>query len=264
MFNDGQTVEAYEERKAKEIAKGYNGNGGGTPLAMAVRLWPTATMTDCKAGGTAENWTKESGRHSGTTLTDAAVRLWPTPDSSQSGGPRVRRPENSSEERGPNFHQQVYLSEIAEKTARAWPTPATRDYKGENLKTYADRGGMSKGEQLPNFVRFLWTTPRASDGEKGGPNQSWGAGGTPLSTQARHSPFSLPDLTTPPLGSTSSPASPDSLRPFRLNPAFVEWLMGLPIGWTSFEPWAMESYLYRQRTRLLYLLQCLSTANNQP
>lgn len=30
----------------------------------------------------------------------------------------------------------------------------------------------------------LWSTPRSSDGEKGGPNQAFGAGGVPLPAQA--------------------------------------------------------------------------------
>jgi len=36
--------------------------------------------------------------------------------------------------------------------ARAWPTPAARDYRHPNAKTYEERGGGSKGEQLPNAV----------------------------------------------------------------------------------------------------------------
>lgn len=45
----------------------------------------------------------------------------------------------------------------------------------------------------------IWGTPRASDGEKGGPNQSFGAGGVPLASQAnqRRSPATLdPGITT--------------------------------------------------------------------
>jgi hypothetical protein len=57
--------------------------------------------------------------------------------------------------------------------ARKWPTPAARDYRHPNSKSYQDRGGGSKGEQLPNAV-----------------------GGS-------------------------------------LNPTWVEWLMGLPLGWTD-------------------------------
>jgi hypothetical protein len=45
-----------------------------------------------------------------------------------------------------------------------------------------------------------------------------------------------------------------------LNPFFVEWLMGLPIGWTCSEPSGMESYLCRQRMLLLFYLECYSAA----
>lgn len=47
------------------------------------RNWPTPTATDAKASGAAAYLTA-SGRHAGTTLTDAAVRLWPTPCTSDS------------------------------------------------------------------------------------------------------------------------------------------------------------------------------------
>jgi hypothetical protein len=36
-----------------------------------------------------------------------------------------------------------------------WPTTAARDYRTPNLKTYAERGGGRKGEQLPNAVHHL-------------------------------------------------------------------------------------------------------------
>ena len=45
----------------------------GTPLGIAVKFWPTPTSTDHKASGSAA-YSTESGRHSGTTLTDATAR----------------------------------------------------------------------------------------------------------------------------------------------------------------------------------------------
>jgi len=57
-----------------------------------------------------------------------------------------------------------------------WPTPAARDFRYPNAKSYSARGGGRKGEQLPNAV--------------GGP----------------------------------------------LNPPWVEWLMGWPVGWTDLKP----------------------------
>jgi len=51
---------------------------------------------------------------------------------------------------------------------RQWPTPCARDHKGGNLKPYSERGGGTKGEQLPNFVRHHFhqvpTTPTDGDG----------------------------------------------------------------------------------------------------
>jgi hypothetical protein len=55
-------------------------------------------------------------------------------------------------------------------------TPASRDYRSPNSKPYSERGGGSKGEQLPNAVCG------------------------------------------------------------QLNPDWVEWLMGWPIGWTGLGP----------------------------
>lgn len=78
LMNDGESPESFEARRQRNRAKGYNGNGQGTPLAMAARMWPTATAQDA-ASTAARNYSTESGRHSGTTLTDA-TRNWATPN----------------------------------------------------------------------------------------------------------------------------------------------------------------------------------------
>ncbi|WP_288199484.1 hypothetical protein [uncultured Pleomorphomonas sp.] len=69
--------------------------------------------------------------------------------------------------------------------AKMWPTPAARDLKGANSADHLQNGsGRLHLDRLPNFVAHLWSTPRASDGEKGGPNMSFGAGGEPLPSMA--------------------------------------------------------------------------------
>ena len=76
--------------------------------------------------------------------------------------------------------------------ARLWPTKSARDYKGANSPEHMDRPGKNHESQLPNFVFHC-----------------------------------LPQgLATPGLGEKSSNGSR------RLNPAFVELLMGWPVGWT--------------------------------
>lgn len=64
-----------------------------------------------------------------------------------------------------------------------------------------------------------------------------GHDGNELLKQAR-------SLSGPPDHTNASPGR-DSLP--KLNPRFVEWLMGLPFGWTDFEPSGTEWSRWRQR-----------------
>jgi len=77
--------------------------------------------------GSGSRNTPNSNAHFGLSLTDAVRgdggrgRLWRTPDAS-------------------------VVSE------RMWPSPPSRDYRFPNALPYAERGGGTKGEQLPNAV----------------------------------------------------------------------------------------------------------------
>jgi hypothetical protein len=71
--NEHETPESWLARRERERAKGRNGNGIGTPLGMAVKLWPTPLGSDGAKGG-------PGARHgSGTPALPKAVTLWPTP-----------------------------------------------------------------------------------------------------------------------------------------------------------------------------------------
>lgn len=105
--------------------------------------------------------------------------------------------------------------------AAQWPTPASRDHKGENSATHVTLtgGGRKHMDQLPNFVMMNFSPP----------------------DPAIHS------------GPQSSPSGLGSRR--RLNPAFVAWLMGLPWWWmnpgvTNSAQAEMESYRCRLRRQL--------------
>ena len=105
-------------------------------------------------------------------------------------------------------------------------------------------------------------TPRASDGEKGGPGMSFGAGGIPLPAQmyAAYSP--TPCATDPhirvekyaqggtPLSwalanhfgpTTNGSSAPSTGKRGVPNPAFPFWLMGFPAAWISGAYAAMRS-----------------------
>lgn len=48
--------------------------------------------------------------------------------------------------------------------ARMFPTPSQRDYRTPNAKSYQERSGTTKGEQLPNFVEHSLPAPLIPDG----------------------------------------------------------------------------------------------------
>jgi hypothetical protein len=70
----------------------------------------------------------------------------------------------------------------------------------------------------------MWATPRASEGFRGSDpertNPESGLQGLKGQVASRHAP------TTPTDGGSGSPTAD-------LNPAFVECLMGLPVGWSD-------------------------------
>jgi len=93
---------------------------------------------------------------------------------------------------------------------RLWPTPRAResnDYQNVNR----DKNGVSRGIALTlNGAVKLWATPTASTGGQ----EPEGTTGRKLTTQVGG----------------------------QLNPTWVEWLMGWPLGWTDLKPLAMDRF----------------------
>lgn len=212
VMNDSQTPEALMARKEREKAKRYNGNGGGVPLAMAAKLWPSPMAAD-------------SDRASGTYA------------------------------RG---------NQTLAGATKNWATPRANDHQPDSPGAKAIRGKL-------NHEAARWSTPRASDGEKGSPQQRGTKGDKPPAGQAAQ--WATPtardwkDGANPSEGTPTNsllgrqaprivirgaqsliPGDPSSL--LSLNPNFVEWLMGWPLGWTSLRCSETESYLSKQRVLL--------------
>lgn len=125
---------------------------------------------------------------------ESQTRHWATPDCNTST--------YSNGKMGPNIREQ----------AAAWPTLASRDYRTPNSKTLEERGGGTKGEQLPNYVEHHFS---------------------PQAQQTQHGPESSPDSHGLPQHSASKNSTTHRLLSRRLNPMFVENLMGWPLDWTS-------------------------------
>lgn len=169
-------------------------------LEQSVANWPTPTARDHKGSG--EATTRADGKLRNDMLDWAAERFWRTPtDDSRRGGPA-----------DPASRKQQGHTVNLQDQATYWSTP--RVAVGEYTR---DRG--QKGSDRPTLEgeAKLWSTPRACSGERS-------SGGNRTEMVSQYLP---PDPATPMDGDTSS-------KPGRsLNPLFVEWLMGWPIGWTG-------------------------------
>lgn len=112
--------------------------------------WPTPMAgTPAQKGNNAAGNTDSSRR-------TVALASWPTPrrEDSESTGAHRGRPDT--------LHSATQLA--------AWATPAARDYRHANSKSYQERTGTTKGEQLNNqTVHGL--TSNGSDAATGKPGQ---------------------------------------------------------------------------------------------
>jgi hypothetical protein len=96
VTNDRETPETFRARQAALKAKGYNGNGAGVPLTIAVleaerRPWPTPTARDWRSGRASEATHARNSRP----LSEAVCRAerpapWPTPTASEATRMRLR------------------------------------------------------------------------------------------------------------------------------------------------------------------------------
>ena len=133
-WEQAENMGSWLERREREKAKGRNGNGFGTPLDMAVKMWPTPQSHDAVTGNPSRAG-RFGTKHGGRNLNDEV--LWRTPDS---------------------------------YSQRGAPVPVEQRKSGGHSVNLQDQVGG------------------------------------------------------------------------QLNPIWVEWLMGLPIGWTALEPLETESY----------------------
>lgn len=110
-----------------------------------------------------------------------------------------------------------------DQQARFWPTPTSSMVTVEDLEQARYAGSDARRPRYSEAGN--WATPKARDyrSDAGGSAET----SSHLSRQAPR---------------TSMPGQECSPLPRRLNPLFVEWLMGLPRGWTDCEPVETELF----------------------
>jgi hypothetical protein len=136
-----------------------------------------------------------------------------------------------------------------------WATPNTMDHLPQRstaaMQRLMGKGGHREGRSRPSNLReqILWPSPRAqepgstSSGHGNALGETAKAWPTPLSRDWKDTPNdkggrqeSVAEAAFH-FGRHTHATLPDG-KPFlmSLNPAFTEWLMGWPIGWTESEP----------------------------
>lgn len=227
--------------------------------------WPTITATD----STQRAYTRDAGKKGKERLSLAGrARTWPTPNVPDGG--RSMRPEDVTRKgMTDKGKRQVGLRSFA----ACWPTPGAQD--GQRAPGCFARGNPHLPTKAKNWAppdtapdapqsnanvkcrpaslgnqAKAWPTPSA---EPYGSNRGGAAGRI---GKKRPSLDSLgrsfrPDPTISQLG------RPSSRQTRRLNPLFVEHLMGWPIGWTDCGSAATESYRSWRRLHSWYLRNVL-------
>lgn len=241
-INDGETLESWERRKAKNLEIYDNGNGMGAPLAIASRQWPSPRSEDAES----------CGNHPGAmdSLTGASA-LWATPQAFDA----------NDIERSPGALGRAKTKggcANLRETVMQWPTPAARDHKSGD----ASRAMLEKNARPLNEIAQVWGTPRVTTSPMYGALKEDDR--SRIEDQAFRFSLTAPDWavlalsmrfenftpkTLDELGSCIKRNSPTlsngetSSKPLhgsrrqshklKLNVYFVENLMGLPANWTS-------------------------------
>ena len=151
------------------------------------------------------------GRH----INGSGSSSWPTPNV-PNGGRRMTPEDIANKGATAKGKRQVGL----ENVARQWPTPRTSDQYGP--------GQHGEGGPDLRTKADMWATPTSRDHKDGASPSEKVATNSLLGRQAPRTPM---------------PGQQSSNESLTLNPRFVEWLMGFPIGWTDLQPLAMPSYL---------------------
>jgi hypothetical protein len=258
----------WKERRERIKEQGINGNGFGLTLGMAATSWPTpqgdesgrspeaweqARQAKAESGVNlqkslhveAKNWPTPNTRDTrrGCNQKQLATEVdkhWMTPNTMDSLPPKSQEAldhEHDTARQGRSSPNNLRDQAAVQEGITNWPTPNQRDWKGAPGAGLTERGGHQSS--LPRTTTN-WPTPAGRDCKQ------FDGAGKKNPSRPRELYLSIPqDPATTRDGHTCSP----SCR--RLNPLFVEMIMGLCPGWTDDSvPLAMGSFRQWQHSLL--------------
>jgi hypothetical protein len=196
-------------------------------------LWATPRSADARNPGLT-NCKPGSMLHLGTQA--ARQELWLTPRANEPDSDPNFAARNA--DRGAHCHGTL----SSQAKGELYPTPRTCDWKS-SPNASQNQKRMEVGQAtLAEFVHAkhkkgdLWSTPRTGATESSRPNNK---GGIPLADQAKREEWGTPTARDHKSGRGNEDRQYKELTPMverqqsgKLNPRWVETLMGLPIGWT--------------------------------
>jgi hypothetical protein len=216
-------------------------------LAKQSGQWPTVTTS---RGGDNANSAAVKDRGNGNNLV-GVVQQWPTPQARDGkGAPEDLRTENARP-----------LNEVA----KVWSTPSVADVTGGRMSRSGDRSNERLLNGQANDLSETWSTPRVS-ADRTSPtalDRQDSMSKLSIAQQAEMVMGEIPDEiylvsektqrrlgfdpSLLPVQVTVRTGKPHSKERRSLNPLFVEWLMGWPLGWTLLvstesECWGMASF----------------------
>jgi hypothetical protein len=182
---------------------------GGTPLSMASGNWPTPKAADFDMDKDKARTRMEKRKAQGLStggirnLTVEASQNWPTPVADDTGSRQKKYAQGGTPLSMASGNWPT--TDVTEATQHGLPAP--------QMQT----GGSESSENAQTSPRH-WSTPVASD-SLGEMHQS-------LKAQKQGWAPRIQDQARILTGNNKK----------KLNPNFVEWMMGLPIGWTDLRP----------------------------
>jgi len=194
------------------------------------KAWATALRKDCLRRQKLARRTNDSG-----------CLFWPTPNVAGGGNPPenlVRKGNHFVRPSGKKAHLGLDQATKMWSHHSQWPTPMASD----GCKPSA---GNRKLADLTHASR-MWPTPAARDAKGANSREHVEVNGTGRRHMDQLANFVVHSL---PAREITRDGNDTSQPPRTLNPAFVEVLMGWPIGWTGFDCAATEWSLWLQRMR---------------